>query len=424
MKKLTFILLALLILVSCETDYKKQIPAPVLDKTELKIRVDETIPVSITNYTDKQLAGKTIKWISLQQSIATFENGVVKGIRPGKVVVSAEIDGVVSMGCWVTVEGVFDANNDVYILDRTHNRITIWKNGISTQYTGTEKQEPEALHISNNDIYVAGSTLISGVFPNATYWKNGIEVKLSDKISVAHDILTVGTDVYVAGYETSESGVFTATIWKNGTAMLLGSGEYYTVANGIAVVNNDIYVSGNAITYDADTKTHLFLAVYWKNGIEYQVTGSTNAYAYTVKNQNQDLYFAGHEWENGVSKAKYWKNGVGVNLSHTPENAFAHSFALAANLNCVGGYVHDAKLNYNVATYWLNGEEKRPSQKKLYGERCPIAASGTDVYLLANELEPDGTVTAKYWKNGNVVEFIPYGYYLVIQDIVAVPKKN
>lgn len=119
---------------------------------------------------------------------------------------------------------------------------------------------PEAITISNSDVYVAGSqantTQKSFI---ATYWKNGSPTALTDGTHASHamDIWVINSDVYVVGDEFNSDTTSIAKYWKNGTAHSLTDGTKYATATNIYVLDNDVYIVGS-------DDNHI---KYWKNGV-------------------------------------------------------------------------------------------------------------------------------------------------------------
>jgi hypothetical protein len=106
---------------------------------------------------------------------------------------------------------------------------------------------PKSIAVDGNDIYIAGTSLNNG----DVYWKNGVEQTLGG--AFVNAMTVYNGDVYIAGF--TNYGPDQAVYWKNGTPFILPNGSS---ATGIAVLDSNVYVSGNGGNNDA---------VYWKNGI-------------------------------------------------------------------------------------------------------------------------------------------------------------
>ena len=241
-----------------------------------------------------------------------------------------------------------------------------WKNSIpldpdSMNIWGT--REVNSLAVSNNDTYTVGW----GQSDRATYWKNENQIELTPPYSstglnisaTATSIAVSGNDVYVSGAQReqlSPVGGFsnvTAEYWKNGDAVNLSDGAIDTYTTSIAVSGNYVYVAGS----DKNG-----IAKYWNNGNLVNLTdGSTAAEANSIAVSGTDVYVAGTQWDgnsiqynNGINYtrnpiAKYWKNGIPVNLTDGSKWAEARSIVISGNDVYVAGF-EDA-----VAKYWKNG---------------------------------------------------------------------
>ena len=147
----------------------------------------------------------------------------------------------------------------------------------------------------------------------ATYWKNGKPVNLTDGLqtAVAHAIVISGNDVYLAG---SEGG--NAVFWKNGNSETLAYGGGFFVpaeATAMAISGPDVYIAGAVPGAFPGTNTGHKVAVYWKNGVQVNLTpDSVLSVATDIAVSGSDVYVVGRERDTAV----YWKNGDTVHLTH------------------------------------------------------------------------------------------------------------
>jgi len=159
----------------------------------------------------------------------------------------------------------------------------------------------------------------------------------------------------------------------------------------------NVYVAG----YESNG-THN-VAKYWKNGVAVNLTnGSNDAFASSIVVSGNDVYVAGYEFNGTYNVAKYWKNGTPIILTTGSLNYldnYATSIAISGNDVYVAGYGLDSSLQETVPKYWKNG--------KVFflddgggGYAYSIAASGNDIYISG----VDSNGNAAYWKNNTPVE--------------------
>ena len=83
MKNLLFSLsLIFVLLTSCKTEEELQVNSISFDSTQVQVNIGESVTLTVTQ-TPANLPVLTYSWISLSPSIATVENGIVKGISEG-----------------------------------------------------------------------------------------------------------------------------------------------------------------------------------------------------------------------------------------------------------------------------------------------------------------------------------------------------
>ena len=228
----------------------------------------------------------------------------------------------------------------------------------------------------------------------ATFWKGNTTIDLSDatKDAFTTGIAVVGNDIYISGYEIQSSTTSIAKYWKNGIAVNLTDGTKLAEANSITVVGNDVYVCGyenNAIENP--------VAKYWKNGVATNLSDGTNwAKTSCIIVVGTDVYVSGHEVDTaGPTRAKYWKNGIPTIISNETSNFLTHSIAVNGNDVFVVGSVY--ALGIFEQAYWQNGIQNQLTATS-YAEINCIKVSNGDVYVGGN----DGA-KAKYWKNGTPI---------------------
>ncbi len=121
---------------------------------------------------------------------------------------------------------------------------------------------------------------------------------------------------------------FRATFWNEGTPNYLTNGAHYSTAEDISVTfENKAYICG-----EEQFTQGLYTAVYWKpDGTEVKLSdGTNNAFATNIVANKTTVLVCGHEAAPHLSGttqifvAKYWENGVAVNLSDGIHSANAY----------------------------------------------------------------------------------------------------
>jgi hypothetical protein len=136
---------------------------------------------------------------------------------------------------------------------------------------------------------------------------------------------------------------------------------------------------------------------YWKNGIPIVLTHTPDyGSSRSIFISNNDVYVAGNAAKfKAQPKATYWKNSHPVTVSQSSDWSTLNGIFVSCNDVYVAGYE-------NGPTYWKNGHSVHLSHNgTLFG----ICVSGSDLFLAG--YEPTGLnnyfYVAKYWKNGHPV---------------------
>lgn len=217
---------------------------------------------------------------------------------------------------------IFIDGSDVYIsgsIGTFDTEASYWKNGV-LNIVGGSNTYANTISVSDGDVYLGGATLFSTTNnsfsgENATYWKNGTAVNLTNHNNNIEGIVTSifvsGKTIYAAGSTSNLSyGHNIATLWESNNTNILSNSDYDANVTSIAVAGNDIYVCGS----ESKNSALPYLATYWKNGIEYTLSTITSD-ATSIYIFNGDVYIAGDIfYTTNVPTAVYWKNGVLVKV--------------------------------------------------------------------------------------------------------------
>ncbi|HJW31361.1 MAG TPA: hypothetical protein VJ508_19165, partial [Saprospiraceae bacterium] len=194
--------------------------------------------------------------------------------------------------------------------------------------------------------------------------------------------------VYVVGFVTQKTNSIGTpcyfTYWKDASiATQLSTGALgfkNDQPTSIVVDNGNVYISG----YQSDNG--VTTAKYWKDGHEFFLThAAQGSVANAIAVSNGDVYVAGSVEKNFHQVAAYWKNGSVVYLSDSAGQAGANAIHISANGDIyVAGYVTKENPNppndsYQVATYWKNGVEQSLSDYHYNAQVYSMALLDTTV---------------------------------------------
>ena len=266
----------------------------------------------------------------------------------------------------IVLNTIFVNNNDIYLAGFTYNNkiqlgifgaeAFFWKNGDMVKLK-TAAAEIKSLVFKNNTLYMCGLSGFLNLF-SPSYWLNTTNYNLKDSFyGAANSIFVNETDVFIAG-----DGNGIAKLWKNGDVTNLSNTN--SKAQSIFVVDSNIYIGGaenEKPTYWKNKKrytlsenygevTSIFVvdtnvfavgkendrATYWKNGISETLSQNKSSAASIFVN-GTDVHISGTENMNGFDVAKYWKNGVGFNLTDGKRNASAKAIFVKGNDVYVAG---------------------------------------------------------------------------------------
>ena len=131
---------------------------------------------------------------------------------------------------------------------------------------------------------------------------SALNLDVEEKPSVIQKIEIIDDILYGVGYIGTAHGAFhIAAYWESDHCTLLSNGKERAIANAMCKIGSDIYVVGQEGNN----------AVYWKNGKKIALTKSkiNPNFASDIASYDNDVYIAGHIFENNIYSAGYWKDG-------------------------------------------------------------------------------------------------------------------
>jgi hypothetical protein len=334
-------------------------------------------------------------------------------------------------------------SNNVYVLGSSGDTLEYWKNDspVALATTTTAASYLSGMALVNSAVYVTGGgdanpTALFGEVWTRVQNQSVQSSSLLDTAGNSSNVHTNGIftsstgDVYVAGtvWYNGQSNVpyttptanyplsgYIATYWKNGEAVNLPSmgylaggasttSEHADYVSGIFVSGSDVYVAGGSNEYIVDSANTYQFARYWKNGVSVNLSGglidSSAGGTVTSRPNTTGIFVSGSDvYVCGTlsgSRALYWKNGSPIFLTGAGTlGAAAQSILVAGSDVYAAGYVDSAGSSY--AVIWKNGASTTLSANPSSANG--IAVSGDSVYVAGSE-NVNGKSYATVWANG------------------------
>lgn len=159
---------------------------------------------------------------------------------------------------------------------------TIWKNGVAQSLTdGNTVAKVNAVCVDDGKVYAAGAEKVSGGRWKGVLWIDGKAQDFTTEVGTEVGGLYVKDGKYMISGNKSADGSaasISVYVWTNDGETRLTTDET-TQGSGLAVVGNDVYVTGNQfIGYDDDYNA-IYNGYLWKNGKLQQLEVSADDYS-------------------------------------------------------------------------------------------------------------------------------------------------
>lgn len=235
-------------------------------------------------------------------------------------------------------------NEELFVIGSSLETDTTWTQGIA---------------VSEGDVYVAGTQLNADGF-QAVYWKNGVlhELNSSPNQSIVNGMMISDGDVYICGYTMIYDPEeyyprYQAAYWKNGVLKLLSDGGIESMAEDIAVENGDVYIVGYNYIWSAGNQRKV---VYWKNDEQHELSPiSDPSDYYLIANgiavEDGHVYISGREFSFGSDipdKGIYWIDGEATSIASASNDISLSAIAVWE------GEVFTTGMEDGRGYYWWN----------------------------------------------------------------------
>lgn len=201
-------------------------------------------------------------------------------------------------------------------------------------------------------------------------------------------------DLYLVGFDKPEAkGV---AYWKNFEEFPLDDSGGEIQVNGMLLDGEDIYIYGLQLPPNRPQ-----VATYWKNGTSVQLS---NGEIKGMAISGSDVYAVGYQTAdgNGAYRATYWKNGKATELPHKVHSVAEGIVVIGSDIHIIGTEDRPDTVD---ARYWKNEQLVSFLPKAIMSDFTSIVASGSDIYIAGYQVNDFNSSQSKaaYWKNGEEV---------------------
>lgn len=209
-------------------------------------------------------------------------------------------------------------------------------------------------------------------------------------------------EIFMVGIQTDAGLPPVIKVWKNGVESEL-PGSTNANATGLTVSGNDVYVPGYKFPAAGQTFSDIG---FWKNDVFTKIGDSEDIQDISeLVVSNGDVYVAGSYYDTPFNpegnfrpySVRYWKNGV-MATPDQGDNVRGNVYALAVSGSDVymGGFVADSEAEYSG--YWKNNDFTQGLEGHYIRD---IQIKGTDVHMVSSDATwVNNSVPITYIKNG------------------------